>query len=198
QAKQAELKQKFASWVWKDTARASTLVQIYNERFNAFRKREHNGFHVQFPGMSSELPPRPNQVHGAWRIISNKATLLGHPVGAGKTGTMIAAVMESIRLGLCRKALLVVPNHLPAQWADEAIRFYPNIKLLAPGKEQLSKSQRGELLSRIATSEYDAIIIPQTAFTMIPLNPATVRDYIQREIETLTAYLEEMEKSKEK
>jgi N12 class adenine-specific DNA methylase len=106
---------------------------------------------------------------------------------------MIAAAMELKRLGLCHKSLIVVPNHLPAQWAAEAIRLYPNIRLLAPEKEHLSSSQRGELLSRIATSDYDAIIIPQTAFKMLPLNPEMVRDYIQREIDTLTEYLEEFE-----
>jgi N12 class adenine-specific DNA methylase len=109
--------------------------------------------------------------------------------------TMIAAAMELRRLGLCHKALIVVPNHLPAQWAAEAIRLYPNIKLLAPGKEHLTSSQRGEPLSRITTSAYDVIIIPQTAFKMLPLDPEKVRDHIQREIDTLTAYLEEMDAS---
>jgi N12 class adenine-specific DNA methylase len=193
QAKQIEIKQKFASWVWTDVGRAATLVRIYNERFNSFRKRECDGSHLLLPGMNSKITLYPHQRHSIWRIMTNKATLLAHCVGAGKTFTMIAAAMELRRLGLCHKALIVVPNHLPAQWAAEAIRLYPNIKLLAPGKEHLTPSQRGELLSRIATSDYDAIVIPQTAFKMLPLDPAKVRDHIQREIDTLTAYLEEME-----
>jgi N12 class adenine-specific DNA methylase len=173
----------------------ATLVSIYNERFNSFRKRECDGSHLLLPGMNSKITLYPHQRHAIWRIMTNKATLLAHCVGAGKTYSMIAAAMELKRLSLCHKALIVVPNHLPAQWAAEAIRLYPNIKLLAPGKEHLTPSQRGELLSRIATSDYDAIVIPQTAFKMLPLDPAKVRDHIQREIDTLTAYLEEMEAS---
>jgi len=195
QAKQTEIKQKFASWVWTDEARTATLVRIYNERFNAFRKRECDGGHLTLPGMNSGITLYPHQRHAIWRIMTNKATLLAHCVGAGKTYSMIAAAMELKRLGLCHKSLIVVPNHLPAQWAAEAIRLYPNIKLLAPGKEHLTSSQRGELLSRIATSDYDAIVIPQTAFKMLPLDPVKVRDHIRREIDTLTTYLEEMKAS---
>lgn len=193
QAKQLEIKQRFSEWVWKNEERAVTLIRIYNERFNAFRKREYDGSHLTLPGMSADITLYPHQQNAIWRILSDKATLLAHCVGAGKTFTMIAAAMELKRLGLCHKSLIVVPNHLPAQWAAEAIRLYSNIRLLAPEKEHLSSSQRGELLSRIATSEYDAIILPQTAFKMLPLDPQNVRDYIQREIDTLTGYLEEFE-----
>jgi N12 class adenine-specific DNA methylase len=193
QAKQLEIKQKFAEWIWLDESRAATLIRIYNERFNAFRKREYDGGHLSLPGMSADITLYRHQMNAIWRCLQDKATLLAHCVGAGKTFTMIAAAMELKRLGLCHKSLIVVPNHLPAQWAAEAIRLYPNIRLLAPEKEHLTSSQRGELLSRIATSEFDAIILPQTAFKMLPLNPETVRDYIQREIDTLTEYLEEFE-----
>ena len=195
QAKQIEIKQKFASWVWMDEARTAALVSIYNERFNAFRKRECDGDHLTLPGMNSQITLYRHQKNAIWRIITNKATLLAHCVGAGKTYSMIASAMELKRLGLCHKALIVVPNHLPTQWAAEAIRLYPNIKLLAPGKEHLTPSQRGELLSRIATSGYDAIIIPQSAFKMLPLDPAKIQDHIRREIDTLTTYLEEAEAS---
>jgi N12 class adenine-specific DNA methylase len=143
--------------------------------------------------MSSGITLYRHQSNAIWRILQSKATLLAHCTGAGKTFTMVAAAMELKRLGLCHKSLIVVPNHLPAQWAAEAIRLYPNIRLLAPEKEHLTPSQRGELLSRIATSEYDAIILPQTAFKMLPLNPETVRGHVQREIDTLTEYLEEFE-----
>jgi N12 class adenine-specific DNA methylase len=198
QAKQLEIKQRFAEWVWKDDRRVATLIRIYNERFNAFRKREFNGSHLMLPGMSSDITLYQHQKNAIWRCLQDKATLLAHCVGAGKTFTMIAAAMELKRLGLCHKSLIVVPNHLPAQWAAEAIRLYPNIRLLAPSKEHLTSSQRGELLSRIATSDYDAIIIPQTAFKMLPLNPETVREYIQHEIDTLTQYLEDFESASSK
>lgn len=193
QAKQIEIKQRFSNWIWQDESRAATLIRIYNDRFNAFRKREYDGSHLSLPGMSSDITLYRHQANAIWRCLQEKATLLAHCVGAGKTFTMVAAAMESKRLGLCHKSLIVVPNHLPAQWAAEAIRLYPNIRLLAPEKEQLTSSQRGELLSRIATSEFDAIILPMTAFKMLPLNPETVREYIQREIDTLTEYLEEFE-----
>ncbi|HMY70874.1 MAG TPA: SNF2-related protein [Blastocatellia bacterium] len=193
QAKQLEIKQRFSEWIWKDEARKAELVRIYNERFNAFRKREYDGSHLELAGMSAAIELYVHQKHSIWRILQSKATLLAHCVGAGKTFVMIAAAMELKRLGLCHKTLIVVPNHLPAQWAAEALRLYPNIRLLAPSKEQLTAGQRGELLSRIATSEYDAIIIPQTAFKMLPLDPQTVRAHIQQEIDTLTGYLEEFE-----
>jgi N12 class adenine-specific DNA methylase len=193
QAKQLEIKQQFSNWIWQDESRSATLIRIYNERFNAFRKREYDGGHLSLPGMSADITLYQHQANAIWRCLQEKATLLAHCVGAGKTFTMIAAAMELKRLGLCHKSLIVVPNHLPAQWAAEAIRLYPNIRLLAPEKEHLTSSQRGELLSRIATSEFDAIILPMTAFKMLPLNPETVRDYIQREIDTLTEYLEELE-----
>src|SRR4030095_5021464 len=111
---------------------------------------------------------------------------------------MIAAAMELKRLGVCHKSLIVVPNHLPAQWAAEAIRLYPNVRLLAPSKEHLTASQRGQLLSRTATSDFDIIIIPQPAFKMLPLDPEKVRNYIEREIDTLSEYLEDFESSREK
>ncbi|MBS1808814.1 MAG: DEAD/DEAH box helicase family protein [Acidobacteria bacterium] len=193
QAKQLEIKRKFSDWIWQDEARTARLIQIYNERFNAFRKREFDGSHLSLPGMSTAIELFAHQKNSIWRILQSQATLLAHCVGAGKTFVMLAAAMELKRLGLCHKALIVVPNHLPAQWAAEALRLYPNIRLLAPSKEHLTSAQRGELLSRIATSDYDAIIIPQTAFKMLPLNPTTVRDHIQREMETLNGYLEEFE-----
>ena len=198
QAKQLEIKQKFAEWIWQEEERTALLVQIYNERFNAFRKREYDGSHLSLPGMSTAIQLYAHQKNSIWRILQSKATLLAHCVGAGKTFVMIAAAMELKRLGLCHKALIVVPNHLPAQWAAEALRLYPNIRLLAPGKEHLTSAQRGELLSRIATSDYDAIIIPQTAFKMLPLAPNTVKGHIQREMETLNGYLEEFESASNK
>lgn len=192
QAKLAELKLKFTEWVWKDEQRAKELCALYNERFNCLRERRYDGSHLNLPGMNASIELRPHQKDGIWRILQSKATLLGHCVGAGKTYLMIAAALELKRLGLCQKTMVVVPNHLPAQWEAEARRLYPNINLLAPTKEDLSAAQRGELMSRIATGSYDLIIVPHSAFKLLPLAQTTVGRYIHREIDTLEAYLEEI------
>ena len=192
QAKLAEIKEKFSAWVWEDEARAVQLAAIYNERFNCLRARRYDGSHLQLPGMNSSVNLRAHQKDGIWRILQSKATLLGHCVGAGKTFLMIAAAMELKRLGLSHKSLAVVPNHLPAQWEQEARWLYPNIRLLVPSKSDLSQSQRGELMSRIATGDYDLIVVPHSAFKLLPPNPATVVRYIEREIAVLEAYLEEI------
>lgn len=192
QAKLAELKLKFTEWVWKDEKRAKELCALYNERFNCLRERRYDGSHLNLPGMNTSLELRSHQKDGIWRILQSKATLLGHCVGAGKTYLMIAAALELKRLGLCHKAMVVVPNHLPAQWEAEARRLYPNINLLAPTKEDLSAAQRGELMARIATGDYDLIIVPHSAFKLLPLAQATVARYIAHEIDTLEAYLEEI------
>ncbi|NOT59134.1 MAG: N-6 DNA methylase [Acidobacteria bacterium] len=192
QAKQTELKAKFTEWVWKDEQRARELCALYNERFNCLRERRYDGSHLHLPGMNGSIVLRSHQKDGIWRILQSKATLLGHCVGAGKTYLMIAAALELKRLGLCCKTVVVVPNHLPAQWEAETRRLYPNINLLAPTKEDLSAAQRGELMARIATGDYDLIIVPHSAFKLLPLAQETVARYIQREIDTLEAYLEEI------
>ena len=192
QAKLAELKTKFAEWVWQDAQRAKELCALYNERFNCLRERRYDGSHLHLPGMNANIELRSHQKDGIWRILQSKATLLGHCVGAGKTYLMIASALELKRLGLCHKTMVVVPNHLPAQWEAEARRLYPNINLLAPTKEDLSAAQRGELMARIATGDYDLIIVPHSAFKLLPLAQATVARYIEREIDTLEAYLEEI------
>ncbi len=192
QAKLAEIKMKFADWVWSDEARARELCAIYNERYNCLRERRYDGSHLQLPGMNSNITLRGHQLDGIWRVMQSKATLLGHCVGAGKTFLMIAAAMELKRLGLCHKAMAVVPNHLPAQWEAEARRLYPNIKVLAPAKEDLSAAQRGELMSRISTGDFDLIVVPHSSFKMLPVAPETIARYIQREIDTLETYLEDI------
>ncbi|MGE0883123.1 MAG: SNF2-related protein [Blastocatellales bacterium] len=192
QAKLVEIKEKFTGWVWQEEARATQLATIYNERFNCLRARRYDGSHLQLPGMNSSVHLRSHQKDGIWRILQSKATLLGHCVGAGKTFLMIAAAMELKRLGLSHKSLAVVPNHLPAQWEQEARFLYPNIRLLVPTKADLSQAQRGELLSRIATGDYDLIVIPHSAFKLLPVNPAVVSRYIEREIAMLEAYLEDI------
>jgi N12 class adenine-specific DNA methylase len=194
QAKLAEIKMKFVEWLWSSESRARQLCAIYNERYNCLRERRYDGSHLQLPGMNSSITLRPHQLDGIARILQSKATLLGHCVGAGKTFLMVAAAMELKRLGLCHKTMAVVPNHLPAQWEAEARRLYPDINVLAPSKEELSASQRGELLSRISTGDWDLIIVPHTAFKMLPVSPDTIARYIQREIDVLREYLESIPK----
>lgn len=196
QAKLTEIRQRFAGWVWADAKRAERLAEIYNERYNGLRERRYDGSHLQFPGMSRSFEPRPHQKDGVWRILQSRATLLGHCVGSGKTALSIIATRELNRLGLARKALVAVPNHLlVTQWQREALRLYPDLKILAPGKADLSRAQRGELLSRIATGDWDLILIPHSSFTLLPVRQATVARFIEREIDQLRAYLEELQTS---
>ncbi|MBS1789697.1 MAG: DEAD/DEAH box helicase family protein [Acidobacteria bacterium] len=194
QAKLTEIRQRFAGWVWAGAKRAERLIEIYNERYNGLRERRYSGSHLQFPGMSRSFEPRPHQKDGVWRILQSRATLLGHCVGSGKTALSIIAARELKRLGLARKALVAVPNHLlVTQWQREALRLYPDLKILAPGKADLSRSQRGELMSRIATGDWDLILIPHPSFTMLPVRQATVARFIEREVDQLRAYLEELQ-----
>jgi N12 class adenine-specific DNA methylase len=189
QAKLAEIKLKFVEFVWSDEERTRELCTIYNERYNCLRERRYDGSHLQLPRMNSSIVLRSHQKSGVARILSSKATLLGHCVGAGKTYLMIAAAMELKRLGLCHKTMAVVPNHLPAQWEAEARRLYPDINVLAPTKEELSASQRGELMSRISTGDHDLVIVPHSGFKSLPTAPETIAHYIQRELDTLEDYL---------
>jgi N12 class adenine-specific DNA methylase len=196
QAKLTEIRQRFAGWVWADAKRAERLIEIYNERYNGLRERRYDGSHLQFPGMSRSFEPRPHQKDGVWRILQSRATLLGHCVGSGKTALSIIAARELKRLGLARKALVAVPNHLlVTQWQREALRLYPDLKILAPGKADLSRAQRGELMSRIATGDWDLILIPHSSFTMLPVRQATVARFIEREVDQLRAYQEELQTS---
>jgi N12 class adenine-specific DNA methylase len=190
QAKLAEIKLRFVSFLWSSESRARELCAIYNERYNCLRERRYDGSYLQLPGMNSSVTLRPHQLDGVQRVLQNRATLLGHDVGAGKTFLMVAAAMELKRLGLCHKNMVVVPNHLVAQWEAEARRLYPNINVLAPTKEELSASQRGELMSRISTGDWDLVVAPHSSFKMLPLSIETIRRYIRREIDTLREYLE--------
>jgi len=198
QAKQAEIKLKFAAWLWEDHDRATRLAEIYNERYNCLRERRYDGSHLTLPGASTAIEPRPHQKDAVWRIVQSRTTLLGHCVGAGKTISMVAGARELKRLGVTHKVMAAVPNHLPTQWADEARRLYPDIKLLVPTKEELSREQRGELMSRVATGDWDLIIVPHTSFKMLPLQPETVREFIGREIAVLREYLEELGSNRDK
>ncbi len=192
QAKLSEIKLKFVSFIWASESRARELCAIYNGRYNCMRERRYDGSYLQLPGMNSSITLRPHQLDGVQRVLQNKATLLAHAVGAGKTFLMVAAAMELKRLGLCHKNMVVAPNHLVAQWEAEARRLYPNINALAPTKEELSASQRGELMSRISTGDWDIIVVPHSSFKMLPVSRETIGRYIQREIDTLREYLEEI------
>ncbi len=194
QAKLAEIKLKFVSWLWNSEPRARELCATYNERYNCMRERRYDGGYLQLPGMNSSITLRPHQLDGVQRVLQNKATLLGHAVGAGKTFLMVAAAMELKRLSLCHKSMVVVPNHLVVQWEAEARKLYPSINLLAPTKEELSASQRGELMSRISTGDWDLIVTPHSSFKLLPVSPETIGRYIQREIDTLREYLEAIPK----
>jgi hypothetical protein len=179
QTKLAEIKLKFVEWLWSKDTRATELCAIYNERFNCLRERHYAGSHLQLPGMNSSIALRRRQLDGIARVLQSKAPLLGHAVGAGKTFLMTAAAMELKRLRLCHKTMVVVPNHLPAQWEAEARRLYPNINILAPTRGELSASQRGELLSRISTGDWDLIVLPHSSFKMLPVSIKAIMRYVR-------------------
>jgi N12 class adenine-specific DNA methylase len=194
QAKLAEIKLAFDRWIWADPQRAERLATIYNDRYNCLRARRYDGSHLQFPGMNCDFKPRQHQMDGAWRILQNRATLLGHCVGSGKTALSIIAAHELKRLGLARKALVAVPNHLLVmQWQHEALRIYPDLKILALGKAELKRNHRGELMSRIATGDWDLVLVPHSSFTLLPVRQGTSARFIKRELTQLRAYIDELE-----
>ena len=192
QAKLVEIKSKFERWLWEDTGRAQELAEIYNEKFNAFRVRDYDGSHLSIPGLNRSITLRPHQKNAVWRILQSRSTLLHHVVGMGKTLAGIVAAMESKRLGFTKKAMIVVPNHLVSQWQLSVMASYPGANLLVPKQDDLSKTKRGEFLSRIATNDWDIIIVPFSSFKLLPVSQATLADFYQREIDTLTEYLEEL------
>ena len=164
QGKQDLIKQSFQEWIWKDPKRRQRLTRIYNETFNAIRAREYDGSHLRFYGMNPEISLRRHQINGAARIIYGGNTLLAYVVGAGKTYTMVAAAMESKRLGLCNKSIVVVPNHIIEQFAAEWLQLYPAANLLVATKRDFEKKNRRKFCARIATSDVDAVIIGHSQF----------------------------------
>ncbi len=191
QAKLAELKLKFRDWLPKDSTRVTELETIYNETHNNFVEPNFDGSHLTLPGLSLQVKPRSHQKDMTWRIILSEAALAAHEGGAGKTGEAIMAAMEMRRLGLAKKPVVVVPNGLTKQWAEEARMFYPGMKVYAPDKESLSAKQRAKLLARIATSDFDLLILPFTALTLLPMKPETIREHIVAELQELEDYLRE-------
>lgn len=182
QMKQQQIEDAFKDWIWKDPTRRQMLVKEYNERFNSLRPREYDGSHILFHGMSPEITLRPHQKNAIAHILYGGNTLLAHVVGAGKTYEMVAAAMEKKRLGLCSKTLICVPNHLTEQLAGEALQLYPNANILVARKTDFEKANRKRFCAKIATGNYDIIIIGHSQFERIPLSQERQVEYLQSQI----------------
>ena len=186
QQAQEAIRDAFKQWIFKDLDRREELCKVYNERFNAIRPREYDGSHIKFVGMTPEISLMPHQKNAVAHILYGNNTLLAHCVGAGKTFQMIAAGMESRRLGLAQKNLYVVPNHLTEQWGADFLRLYPNANVLVATKKDIEPANRKKFCSRIATGDYDAIIIGHSQFERIPLSPERQKSMIERQIQDIT------------
>ena len=196
QQKQQAIKDAFRDWIWKDPDRRQELVIKYNELFNSTRPREYNGSHIVFSGMNPEIKLREHQKNAVAHILYGGNTLLAHEVGAGKTFEMVAAAMESKRLGLCQKPLFVVPNHLTEQWASEFLRLYPSANILAATKKDFEPRNRKKFCGRIATGDYDAIIIGHSQFERIPVSQERQERLLQEQIAEIEEGLEELKASR--
>ena len=183
QQKQQAIQDAFQSWIWKDTERRERLVKRYNEKFNAIRPREYDGSHIQFHGMNPEIQLRPHQKNAVARVLYGGNTLLGHVVGSGKTFTMAAAAMELRRLGLCHKPMFVVPNHLTDQWAGEFLQLYPAANILVTTRRDFERQNRQRIFSRIATGEYDAVIIGHSQFEKLPVSQERQQAHLAEQID---------------
>lgn len=195
QQKQQVIKDAFRDWLWKDADRRETLVAKYNELFNSTKPREYDGSHLTFPGMNPEIELRQHQRDAIARILYGGNALLAHEVGAGKTFTMAAAAMEAKRLGLCSKPMFVVPNHLTEQWASEFLRLYPSANILATTKKDFEKANRQKFCARIATGNYDAVIIGHSQFEKIPVSQERQERLLQDQIDEITEGIRELKSS---
>ena len=196
QDRQELIKQKFAEWIWKDIDRRELLCRIYNETFNGVRPREYDGRHIRFEGMNPEISLRPHQINAIAHILYGGNTLLAHEVGAGKTYEMVAAAMEMKRLGLCTKSLIVVPNHITEQWAAEWLQLYPSANILVATKKDFETQNRKKFCSRIATGDYDAIIIGHSQFEKIPMSLERQQAILERQIEEILEGIEQAKAQK--
>ena len=194
QQKQQAIKDAFHDWVWKDPTRRHELVTRYNELFNSTRPREYDGSHIVFDGMNPEITLREHQRTAIAHVLYGGNTLLAHQVGAGKTFEMVAAAMESKRLGLCQKSMFVVPNHLTEQWASEFLRLYPSANILVTTKKDFEKAKRKQFCARTATGDYDAVIIGHSQFEKIPISQARQERLLREQIDEIAAGIEEMER----
>lgn len=196
QDRQEIIKAKFAEWLWKDIDRRERLCRVYNETFNSIRPREYDGRHITFPGMNPEIQLRPHQINAIAHVMYGGNTLLAHEVGAGKTFEMVAAAMESKRLGLCTKSLVVVPNHITEQWAAEWLQLYPSANILVATKRDFERKNRRRFCARIATGDYDAIIIGHSQFEKIPMSKERQEQIIQRQIDEIMDGIEQAQKAR--
>ena len=196
QAKQEQIKQAFQDWVWADPQRRERLCKLYNEKFNSIRPREYDGSHITFSGMNPEIELREHQRNAVAHILYGGNTLLAHAVGAGKTYEMVAAAMESKRLGLCNKSLFVVPNHLTEQWAAEFLQLYPAANILVATKKDFETKNRKRFCGRIATGDYDAVIIGHSQFEKIPMSIERQRAILERELNEIVDGIAELKRNR--
>ena len=196
QAKQEVIKQAFQDWIWKDPERRNRLVRYYNDTFNSVRPREYDGSHITFGGISPEITLRPHQVNAIAHILYGGNTLLAHKVGAGKTFEMVAAAQESKRLGLCQKSMFVVPNHLVGQWASEYLRLYPSANILVTTKRDFETGNHKKFCGRIATGDYDAVIIGHSQFEKIPMSIGRQREQLEKQLDDIEHGIDDVQASK--
>lgn len=196
QGKQQLIKEAFAEWIWKDRERRERLTKLYNEKFNSVRPREYNGEHLNFVGMNPEITLRPHQVNAIAHILYGGNTLLAHVVGAGKTFEMVAAAQESKRLGLCNKSLFVVPNHLTEQWASEYLQLYPSANILVASKKDFETKNRKKFCGRIATGDYDAVIIGHSQFEKIPMSVERQQAILNQQLEEIMNGISELKRNR--
>ena len=195
QGKQEQIKQEFADWIWSDPNRRERLTTLYNEKFNSIRPREYDGSHLNFVGINPEITLRPHQVNAIAHILYGGNTLLAHVVGAGKTFEMVAAAQESKRLGLCQKSLFVVPNHLTEQWAAEYLQLYPAANILVATKKDFETKNRKRFCSRIATGDYDAIIIGHSQFEKIPMSQERQKFILEQQKQEILDGIRELKRN---
>ena len=191
QQKQEQIREAFKDWIWKDPTRRADLCQKYNELYNAIRPRSYNGEHIRFSGMNPEISLRPHQRNAVARMLYGGNSLLAHCVGAGKTFEIVAAAMESKRLGLAKKSLVVVPNHLTEQWGADFLRLYPGANVLVATKKDFEPANRKKFCSRIATGDYDAVVIGHSQFEKIPLSPERQKAILQEQIDQVIDGIQE-------
>ena len=196
QAKQEAIKQAFQDWIWKDPERRNRLVRYYNDTFNSVRPREYDGSHITFGGISPEITLRPHQINAIAHILYGGNTLLAHKVGAGKTFEMVAAAQESKWLGLCQKSMFVVPNHLVGQWASEYLRLYPSANILVTTKRDFETGNRKTFCGRIATGDYDAVIIGHSQFEKIPMSIERQREQLEKQLDDIERGIDDVQASK--
>ncbi|MBQ7266165.1 MAG: nucleotidyltransferase domain-containing protein [Firmicutes bacterium] len=194
QEKQNEIKEKFKEWIWEDPDRTEDLCRIYNDKFNSIRPREYDGSHINFVGMNPEIKLRPHQLNAIAHTLYGGNTLLAHTVGAGKTFEAVASAMEAKRLGLCHKSLICVPKHIVNQFGKEFLQLYPNANILVASEKDFQKKNRRRFFSRVATGNYDAVIISHSQLEKLPISPERRIDYVQNQIEEITSALDDMRK----